>query len=198
MPLTVGTSLAVIIPTAITSYLTHRRKGAVDDVALRLWALPCVVGVVAGSLLATIAPAALFKVVFPTVSAAIGTALLLGTKATRVAENLPGPLAMRIIGSVIGIPVGMNGHQAVATSAGLGVFRSDRVRARRLATNERVAAVVNRLRVTAWRHLVVDRWHVDDASRARLAHAIARQWLELAFAFYLLTMAARFIVALVW
>lgn len=36
MPLIVGTSLAVIIPTAVTSYLAHRKKGAVDQLALRL------------------------------------------------------------------------------------------------------------------------------------------------------------------
>src|SRR5260370_24821169 len=43
MPLTVGTSLAVIIPTAITSYLAHRKQGAVDQLALRLWAWPSVI-----------------------------------------------------------------------------------------------------------------------------------------------------------
>ncbi|MEW5716860.1 TSUP family transporter, partial [Pseudomonas sp. SB113] len=30
MPLCVGTSLAIIIPTSITSFITHYRKGAVD------------------------------------------------------------------------------------------------------------------------------------------------------------------------
>ena len=36
MPLTVGTSLAVIIPTAVTSYLAHQKKGAIDQLALQL------------------------------------------------------------------------------------------------------------------------------------------------------------------
>ena len=58
MPLTIGTSLAVIIPTAIASYITHRKKGAVDEVALHLWALPCVAGVAVGSAIATFAPPA--------------------------------------------------------------------------------------------------------------------------------------------
>src|SRR5216683_3837686 len=103
MPLTVGTSLAVIIPTAITSYLAHRKKGAVDEVALRLWALPCVIGVVLGSAAATFAPAALFKIVFAAVSAAIGVRLLVGKQETNIAKDLPRPLPMRIIGFAIGI-----------------------------------------------------------------------------------------------
>jgi uncharacterized protein len=95
MPLTVGTSLAVIIPTAVTSYLAHRKKGAVDEVALRLLAVPSVFSVVLGSALATIAPAALFRTVLATVSAAIGLSLLLGSQATRLRDDLPGPLPLQ-------------------------------------------------------------------------------------------------------
>jgi uncharacterized protein len=220
MPLTVGTSLAVIIPTAITSYLTHRKTGAVDEVALRLWALPTVLGVALGSALATIAPAALFKIVFAAVSAAVGLSLLVGSQATRLAKDLPGTLEMRIIGGVIGILsalMGISGgmltnmtllafgrsiHQAVATSAGLGVFIS-------------IPGAIG-YALAGWPHMsalppfsigyvsvpsaillsIVAMWTAPLG--ARLAHAIPRRRLELAFAFYLLTMAARFIVALVW
>src|SRR5205814_6904361 len=41
MPLAVGTSLAIIIPTCIAAYRTHRAKGAVDQPILPQWALPC-------------------------------------------------------------------------------------------------------------------------------------------------------------
>src|SRR6185312_1314986 len=37
MPLTVGTSLAVIIPTSIRSYLAHRATGAVDMGVMWRW-----------------------------------------------------------------------------------------------------------------------------------------------------------------
>ena len=57
MPLSVGTSLAIIIPTCIAAYRTHRSKGAVDEPILRRWALPCVLGVAAGSFIAAFAPA---------------------------------------------------------------------------------------------------------------------------------------------
>src|SRR5215213_7479228 len=56
MPLCVGTSLAIIIPTSIRSFNAHSAKGAVDMTILRRWAVPVVVGVVMGSLVARYAP----------------------------------------------------------------------------------------------------------------------------------------------
>jgi uncharacterized membrane protein YfcA len=220
MPLTVGTSLAVIIPTAISSYLAHRRTGAVDEVALRLWALPCVLGVVIGSAAATFAPAALFKIVFAAVSAAIGLRLLLVRQDATIAKDLPGPLPMRFIGFAIGVLsalMGISGgmltnmamlmfgrsiHRAVATSAGLGVFIS-------------IPGAIG-YALAGWPHMnalpplsigyvslpgavllaAMGMWVAPFG--ARLAHAIPRRRLELAFAIYLLTMAARFAVDLVW
>src|SRR5947209_13417069 len=51
MQLCVGTSLAIIIPTTVRSYLTHRAKGAVLMDVLRIWAVPAVAGVVVGSVI---------------------------------------------------------------------------------------------------------------------------------------------------
>src|SRR3954470_21330880 len=42
MPLCVGTSLAIIIPTSIRSFNARRAKGAVDMSILRQWAVPVV------------------------------------------------------------------------------------------------------------------------------------------------------------
>src|SRR3712207_3524515 len=64
MPLCVGTSLAIIIPTSIRSFRAHHAKGAVDMAVLRRWAVPVVLGVMAGSVIARYAPADLFKGVF--------------------------------------------------------------------------------------------------------------------------------------
>src|SRR5690242_21895281 len=47
--LCVGTSLAIIVPTTIRSYLTHRAKGAVLSEVVRAWSVPAVVGVAIGS-----------------------------------------------------------------------------------------------------------------------------------------------------
>jgi uncharacterized protein len=220
MPLTVGTSLAVIIPTAVTSHLAHRKKGAVDQLALRLWSWPCVIGVVSGSALAALAPAALFQIVFASVSAAIGIALLIGRQRWRVTDDLPGPLPMRIIGFVIGILsalMGISGgmltnmtmlmlgrsiHQAVATSAGLGVFIAiPGAIGYALAGWPQTGALppfsLGYVSVPGAILLsTLAMWTAPFG--AQLAHSMPRRRLESAFAAYLLTMSARFVVALVW
>jgi len=45
MQLCIGTSLAIIIPTTIRSYVAHRARGAVMQDVLRIWMIPMVVGV---------------------------------------------------------------------------------------------------------------------------------------------------------
>src|ERR1700716_1191355 len=52
----VGTSLAIIVPTNIRSYLTHRAKGAVDERVVKLWVAPAIGGIVIGSGPAGLAP----------------------------------------------------------------------------------------------------------------------------------------------
>jgi uncharacterized protein len=142
MHLSVGTSLAIIIPTSIQSYRKHYAKGAVDVPTLKLWAVPVVLGVIAGSALAAFAPAALLKIVFIVVAGATAIKLLAGRDDWIIAEKFPGSGVMRIYGaatgflsSLMGIGGGMIGnlvqtfhavpiHRAVATSAGLGVLIS--------------------------------------------------------------------------
>src|SRR3979490_3347738 len=64
MPLCIGTSLAIIIPTSIRSYRAHHARGAVAMEILKIWWLPVLTGVIAGSVTARYAPARLFKIVF--------------------------------------------------------------------------------------------------------------------------------------
>src|SRR6059058_3108517 len=45
MQLCVGTSLAIIAPTTVRSYRTHRARGLVVREVLRLWTLPAILGV---------------------------------------------------------------------------------------------------------------------------------------------------------
>src|SRR3954468_4960131 len=48
MQLCVGTSLAIIVPTNIRSYLAHRAQNMVLPDVLRQWAVPSVIGVAVG------------------------------------------------------------------------------------------------------------------------------------------------------
>src|SRR6201993_3539577 len=55
--LCIGTSIAIIVPTTIRSYLAHREKGLVVPGVIRVWAVPAVLGVLCGAIIAALAPA---------------------------------------------------------------------------------------------------------------------------------------------
>lgn len=142
MPLCVGTSLAIIIPTSIRSYKAHLMRGAVDTSLLKLWAVPVVIGVLVGSVIARYAPAEVFKTVFVVVAGVSGIRLLFGKDSWRLGDQLPGATAIRTVGFAIGVLSALMGigggqlsnlfmtfynrpiHQAVATSSGLGILIS--------------------------------------------------------------------------
>lgn len=141
MALAVGTSLAIIIPTSIRSFQAHKAKGAVDMEILRAWAIPVVIGVIVGSLLARYAPPAVFKAVFVFVAGLSAWRLLTG-KELNFGTGMPGRAGMVASGGVIGVLSSLMGigggqlgnlvmmaygrsiHNAVATSSGLGVLIS--------------------------------------------------------------------------
>ena len=139
MQLCIGTSLAIIIPTAWRSYQAHAARGLVVPGVLRLWTVPVVIGVAAGSLLAAIAPAGVFKIAFAVIAGVIATKMLLGRESWIIASELPGRAAMRAYGFLMGLAsslMGISGgslvtmfltlyrktiHEAVATASGIGV-----------------------------------------------------------------------------
>ena len=142
MPLCIGTSLAIIIPTSISSFRAHYARGAVDMDILKRWWLPIVIGVIAGSVTARYAPERLFKMVFVMVAWSAAARLLLARDGWKLGDKIPtGPL-MRFYGLVIGLLstlMGVGGglfanllmtfygrpiHQAVATSSALAVLIS--------------------------------------------------------------------------
>src|SRR6187551_533600 len=93
MPLCIGTSLAIIIPTSISSFRAHYKRGAVDLGILKLWWLPIVLGVIAGSVTARYAPERLFKIVFVCVAWSAAARLLLARDSWKFGDDVPtGPL----------------------------------------------------------------------------------------------------------
>src|SRR5690606_23998014 len=64
MQLCIGTSLAIMTPTNIRSYLTHRAAGAVLRDVVRTWTPGVIVGIAIGSAIATVAPSPVFKIAF--------------------------------------------------------------------------------------------------------------------------------------
>jgi uncharacterized membrane protein YfcA len=142
MPLCVGTSLAVIIPTSIRSYRAHHARGAVDTEILHAWWLPILIGVLAGSVIARYAPERLFKIVFVMVAWLAAVRLLSAKESWKFGDDLPkGPL-MRVFGLFVGLLATLMGvggglfasllmtfygrpiHQGVATSSAIAVLVS--------------------------------------------------------------------------
>ncbi|SEM70241.1 Uncharacterized membrane protein YfcA [Palleronia pelagia] len=140
MPMAVGTSLAIIVPTAISASLQHARKGTVEGRVLRLWALPILLGVVAGSAIASIAAPAVFQGVFAAVALLLSVRMLTGGAGWRLSDDLPSGPVLSGYGAVIGLLSSLMGigggalstmaltlhgrpiHVAVSTSAGVGIL----------------------------------------------------------------------------
>ena len=142
MPLCVGTSLAIIVPTSIRSFRAHLAKGAVDVEVLKVWLVPAVVGVVVTGYIAADAPDELFKGVFVALASLLSVKMLFGRESWRLSPDLPGKGMMRLYGLLIGMAaslIGVGGgalsnllltlhgrpiHRSIATSSGLGVIIS--------------------------------------------------------------------------
>jgi uncharacterized membrane protein YfcA len=91
MHLCVGTSLATIIPTSISSARAHRRRGAIDIGLLRRWAPFMFAGALAGGLLSKVLDAEWLKLIFGVVALLVSINMAL-PKRLVLAESLPGGL----------------------------------------------------------------------------------------------------------
>lgn len=140
MHLAVGSSLAIVVVTSIRSYFGHKRHEAVDEDLLRGW----IFAVPAGALLASAAAAymssGVLRAVFAVVCVLIAAKLLFGKDSWRLGKDLPGNPLRAAVGASIGFLstlMGIGGgvlnntfmtaygrpiHQAVATSAGIGML----------------------------------------------------------------------------
>lgn len=215
MHLCVGTSLAIIIPTSIQSFRTHYRKGAARMDVLKLWAVPVVIGTSLGSLVAAFAPALLLKLVFVLVAGSNAIKNLAGRDDWRVAEDFPGPNAMRGYGFGIGLASALMGigggaisnmifsfhgrsiHQAVATSAGLGVLISVPGAIGYMLGGWPQMALLPPLSIgyvsLIALALISPITALSAPFGARLAHRMPKRKLEIAFGVFLAIVCARFL-----
>jgi uncharacterized protein len=218
MQLCVGTSIAIILPTTVRSYLAHREKGLVIPRVIRLWAIPAVLGVTCGSLIAAFAPPAVFKIAFVLIAGSIATKFLFAGDRWNLGTELPGTVPMTLYGFGIGLAgslMGVSGgslsnivltlygktiHQAVATSAGLGVPITvvgtigyilaglhDRVLLPPLSLG-----FVSLIGVAVMAPVS----SLTAPYGARLAHRMPRRALEITFSCFLLAVSLRFLVSL--
>jgi uncharacterized membrane protein YfcA len=219
MQLCVGTSLAIIVPTAVRSYLAHRAKGLVVPRVIRLWALPAVIGVACGAAIAAFAPPAVFKVAFVVIATFIAVKFLFAGDRWNLGDDLPGVLPMTAYGFGIGLSgslMGVSGgslsnivltlygktiHQAVATSSGLGVPITIVGTLGYILAGLPHQALLPPLSLgfVSLIGLVIMAPVSSFAAPygARLAHRLSRRNLEVAFSIFLLLVSLRFLLSLV-
>jgi len=219
MPLVVGTSLAVIIPTSIRSYRAHLAKGLVDTSIIKIWAVPVVLGVLGGSFIARYAPPDVFKAVFVAVAFASAMRLLFASDRWKLGDDMPGPFLMRIYGLIIGVLSSLMGigggqlsslfmtfygrpiHQAVATSSGLGILISIPGALGYIYAGWPKMDLLPPLSlgyvsfIGFLLFIPTSIWTAPIG--ARLAHRLSKRRLEVAFGIFLLVVCARFFWSLI-
>ncbi len=226
MPLCIGTSLAIIIPTSIRSFRAHMARGAVDMEILRKWWWPILIGVIIGSVTARYAPERLFKIVFVAVAWSAAARLLLARDGWKLGDDLPdGPL-MKIYGFFVGLLstlMGIGGglfsnllmtfygrpiHQAVATSSALAVLISIPGAIGYIYAGWPAAArfpdvAALQLPFAVGYVSLIGALLVMPTSLlvaplgVKAAHAMSKRALELAFGIYLFIVGSRFVIALI-
>ncbi len=219
MPLVVGTSLAVIIPTSIRSYRAHLAKGLVDTSIIKIWAVPVVLGVLGGSFIARYAPPDVFKAVFVAVAFASAMRLLFASDRWKLGDDMPGPFLMRVYGLIIGVLSSLMGigggqlsslfmtfygrpiHQAVATSSGLGILISIPGALGYIYAGWPKMDLLPPLSlgyvsfIGFLLFIPTSIWTAPIG--ARLAHRLSKRRLEVAFGIFLLVVCARFFWSLI-
>jgi uncharacterized protein len=226
MPLCIGTSLAIIIPTSIRSYRAHFARGAVDMEILKQWWLPVLIGVISGSVIARYAPERLFRIVFVTLAWSAAVRLLLGRETWKFGDDFPGGPLMKIYGFIVGLfstLMGIGGglfsnllmtfygrpiHQAVATSSALAVLisipgalgyiyagwpaaaRYPDVAALQLPFAVGYISLIGAV-------LVMPTGLLTAPFGVKVAHAMSKRALEMAYGTYLFLVGGRFVISLI-
>ena len=200
MQVCIGTSLAIIVPTTVRSYTAHKKKGAVIPQVVRIWALPALICVATGSVIAHYAPAQLFKIVFVAFASFIAIRMLIGTTRGNLGSELPGRPMLTFYGFLTGLVsslVGVSGgsvsnavltfygrpmQQAVATSAGVGVPITIAPLSLGFVSLIGFAFMAPVSSYTA-------------SYGVQLAHWLPRRKLEIAFAIFLFLVSLRFLIS---
>jgi uncharacterized protein len=153
------------------------------------------------------------------IASIIATKLLLGRESWRVADNLPGRAAMIVYGFMVGLGaslIGISGgsisnmiltlhgismHRAVATSAGLGVPITLAGTIGYMLAGLPQRALTPPLSIgfvsLIGFALMAPVSSFTASFGARLAHALSKRQLEIAFGCFLLLVCARFLVSLI-
>lgn len=220
MQLCVGTSLAIILPTSLRAFLAHRKQTALPIGILRIWVMPIIAGVIAGGIIAAVAPGYVFKLAFVVVAGLLALKLFLGGETWRLGDRLPGIGPMAAYGGFIGLYSSLMGvgggsvatlvlmlygetiHVGVAMATGVGVIIS-------------VSGAIAYMLAGLPQQMLMPPLSIGYVSLlgvalmapiasfmspygARLAHRMPKRRLEIAFGCFMLAISARFLASLIW
>ena len=219
MHLALGTSLAVIIPTSLRSFYSHRAKGVLDTALL--WRLGpwMVLGVIFGTLYASSSTGDGLKWIWVIFGNLLALKLALGRDDWRLGNDLPKPPVVEIYGLLVGfvaVLMSIAGGsfivafmtlynrpllQAVATSAGLGPMVA-------------IPGALG-LAIAGWGHpllppmslgyvnvlgaaVIIPASVLAAPIGVSMAHGLPKRKLELLFAAFMAAVAMRFAVSLIY
>jgi len=139
MQVALGTSLATIVFTALSSVLAHHRRSAVKWAIVRRITPGIVIGGLLGAAIADVLPSRTLQIMFVVFMFAIAVQFGFGILAATASRALPGPVGMSLVGTAIGTASSLFGvgggsmsvpfmtwcsvpvRQAIATSAAIGL-----------------------------------------------------------------------------
>lgn len=226
MHMAVGTSLAVMVPTSTRSFMSHRAHGGVDMSIIRRLALPVITGVLIGIWVAKSSPSAVLKWIWIVFALVLSSKLFFGKASWRLGTAIPTSRLVELYGVVVGFISTMMSigggafiatlmtlydrplRQGIGTSSGFGPIiaipgmlgfmwagwphMASDVAAGGLPVGS--IGFVNLIAVGLVAPLSV----MMAPLGARVAHGISRRALEIAFGCFLLAVASRFVIALLW
>ena len=140
MAIATATSLATIVPTAISSVRAHHKKGNVDVELLKFWGGIILVAAVAGSLIASRVSGNFLTWMFGIIALLVSLNMLFRASAPSMFQELPGKPGQALMATSVGglsVMVGIGGgtigvplltsfnvapHRAVGTAAAFGLL----------------------------------------------------------------------------
>lgn len=214
MHIAVATSLAVIIPTSISSTRAHHGKGAVDFSLVRNWGVPILAGAALGTWIASKSDSSTLAAIFAVVALLVALKMILPLEGKTITPDVPSglagksiPLAIGTLSSMMGIGGGTFSvsaltlmskpiHMAVGTSALFGL----------LISLPGTAGFI----VTGWGHPDLPAGSLGFVNiigfafispmtvlaapyGAKMAHALSQRHLSIAFGFFLFLVGMRMV-----
>ncbi len=220
MHMAVGTSLAIIFPTSIRSFDSHRQRGGVDMAVIKRLALPVFAGVLIGIVVAKASPGAVLKWIWIVFALLMSSKQFFGKDDWRLGLQIPNSRFVELYGVGVGwistmMSIGGGAFitmlmtlydrpltQAIGTSAGFGPIIAvpgmlgfmwagwSAMQAGGLPAGS--IGFVNLIAVALVAPLSV----LTAPLGARVAHGVSKRTLEIAFGCFLLVIASRFAIAL--